>query len=212
MSTLANPIRQKDLATGRERQERRRSSRHKATLRPCCIVSDGDASIGLMNNFSSKGAQIEAQIDGEVGDEISYFWEVRSCMRARIVWNDGQFVGLEHVEDSLPDWLARFAPRSLRVPCDVPARCWVAGKEYEVTVQNLSLAGIGVRDLPELAPRTKVRIKFCGVEFSLATVRWQNQNSTGLSLSKQMSDKEMARLLTTRSFGFSQSKADSNRN
>jgi len=192
--------------------ERRSSSRHRATLRPCCIIVDGAASIGLMRNFSSNGAQLEARIDAVVGDEISYYWPVRSCMRARIVWKDGNVFGLEHVAQGSAAKRARFPSRDLRVPCDVMARCWVAGKPHTVTVENISEGGLCLRDLPKLRHRSQISIEFCGVELSLATVRWQDKGCSGICLAKPFTHKELARLLTDRSFGLERPIAAANTN
>jgi hypothetical protein len=149
-----------------------------------------------MRNFSANGAQIEAQFAATIGQEVSYFWEVRSCMRARIVWTDGCSVGLEHLPLKTLGSPSHLPSRDLRVECSAAVTCLLAGRSVEAKVKNISAQGICLEDLPILDRSSTLIVELCGRELPTAKLRWQNQQSAGLSLAERMTDKELARLLT----------------
>lgn len=197
MSTSARSFFGEHVTTA-PKEERRKSSRHRAAFRRCCIVRDGDSALGLMRNFSSNGAQIETDLKVSVGDEISYFWEVRSCERARVVWIKRNVIGLEHVPADAPLKSSPYPKRELRIACEAQAQCMLAGKSVPVTVENISAQGICVRGLPALDRKTRVQIELGGRKLPPAKLCWQSEGSTGFSLSARVSVKDLARLLTDR--------------
>ena len=178
--------------------ERRKSSRHRAAFRRCCVVVDGIPTQGVMRNFSANGAQIEAHFDATIGQEISYFWEVRSCMRARVVWTDGCSVGLEHLPLKTFGNPSQLPSRDLRIECSATVKCLLAGGSIEARIKNISAQGICLEDLPILGRSSTLVVELCGRALPVAKLRWQNDSSAGLSLAERMTDKELARLLTDR--------------
>ncbi len=197
MSTSAKSFFGEHVATA-PKEERRKSSRHRAAFRRCCVVNEGESASGLMRNFSTNGAQIESELQVSVGDEISYFWEVRSCERARVVWVKDNAFGLEHVSIASPPKPSSHPRRDPRVACEAHALCVFAGQSIPVTVENLSAEGIRVRGLPPLDANKRVQIELGGRKLPPAKLRWQDGASTGFSLSARIPVKDMARLLTDR--------------
>ncbi len=176
--------------------ERRKSSRHRAAFRRCCVVVDGVPTQGVMRNFSANGAQIEVHFAATIGQEISYFWEVRSCMRARVVWTDGCSVGLEHLPLNTIESQSHLPNRDLRIECTASVKCLLAGGSVEAKVKNISAQGICLEDLPVLGRNSSLVVELCGRELPVAKLRWQDHRTAGLSLAERMTDKELARLLT----------------
>jgi len=184
--------------------ERRQEDRHQATYRPCCLIASDQVSMGLIRNYSLSGARIEtdAAFKVEVGDPLTYFWEASKCIPARVVWTDGRAIGVEHTEH-VEDGGTVYPMRSVRVPCQVEATCWVNGEIHTALVENISIGGMRLKGLPEVEPGTPMTVSFCGKEFTSVTVRWSNQLRTGLRFANRMTREALANLLTADEFGLS---------
>lgn len=180
--------------------DRRRAERHKAMYRPCCVITSTRIMIGLVRNFSVRGAMIELDAGLAVGETISYFWEENSHMSARIVWREGVSFGVEHL-DPVPAEKGHFAARSVRIPCRAEACCWIGGDIYTALVKNISLGGMRVVGLPQLVPGSLLSVSFCGLEFSSVSVRWSGRLSTGLRFAERMSREGLAQILLDERFG-----------
>jgi len=89
-----------DHVANRQSEDRRQSSRYKTTYVPCCILSTGHVTVGLMRNYSDGGARIEADLDLVVGDTIRYFWEADACVTALVVWRQGNIYGVRHTSNA----------------------------------------------------------------------------------------------------------------
>lgn len=180
--------------------ERRRSERFQTTYRPCCVVADGRILLGLIRNFSVGGAQIEIDAELEVGTQISYFCEMQALVPGRIAWRNGKSHGIQHFQGQAPA-RERFPSRSVRVPCQAEAKCWVNGICHSVRLENISLGGLRVRGLPDFMPGTLATVEFCGLQFELVTIRWSKDESAGLRFSQRLSRETLARLLMDERFG-----------
>lgn len=193
MQTAANAS-LTDASAKADIAERRKNVRHQATYRPCCVIAAEKVTIGLIRNISDGGAHIEADVQLSVGEKIQYFCEANNCVTAQIVWRHGDAYGLKHFEKPATQALPHPA-RSVRIPCDATARCWINGQLYTVSVENLSLGGIRLEGLPQLEKGTLITIDFCGTEFGAAVVRWFKEGKTGLKLSTPLTRNLLARLL-----------------
>lgn len=182
--------------------ERRISERFQTTYRPCCVVADGRIMLGLIRNFSLGGAQIEVDAELEVGAQITYFCELQARVPGKIAWRKGRSHGIQHLEGRAPIQ-ENFPARSVRVPCQVRADCWVNGVCHSVRLENISLGGVRVRGLPDFMPGTLASVEFCGLQFELVTIRWSKDETAGLRFSQRLSRETLARLLMDERFGLS---------
>lgn len=189
-----------DLSAERPSIDRRSDDRHKATYRPCCVIGEGRVTLGLIRNFSKNGARVEVQADFQPGDVIKYFWEADSCISARVVWCDGNAIGLEHLQRSRAR-SGRYPMRSVRVPCESEAQIWSGGCRYRAQIENISLGGMRLSGLPALKTGSLVSIQFCGLEFDAASVRWSDGLDTGVRFAKRMTRDDLAQLLLDERFG-----------
>ncbi len=180
--------------------ERRRDVRHKATYRPCCVIAAGKVTMGLIRNYSVGGAHIEVDADLSVGDNIRYFWEANTCITAKVVWSDGKAHGVEHVED-IRKPTESFPARSVRVPCQADATCWINGEVQTALVENISLGGMRVRGLPPVTPGTLLSVVFCGIELQSVSVRWVKDGRMGLHFQERLTREMLAQLLLDDQFG-----------
>lgn len=180
--------------------ERRRDVRHRAIYRPCCILKSDRAFIGIVRNFSNGGAKIDVDADFEVGERVRYFWDHGSCIEAKVAWRDGREYGFEHLGE-VPNKFAEFPARSVRVPCEAEATCWIGGEAYPCLVQNISIGGMRTSGLPRLPTGTMMTVKFCGLEMPSTTVRWSTDEQAGLRFSERLSRETLAHLLLDERFG-----------
>lgn len=185
---------------GMAASERRRDVRHRAIYRPCCVLKSDRAFIGIVRNFSHRGAKIDIDADFEIGDRIIYFWEESTCIEAKIVWNEGREYGLEHLGE-VPNNTQSFPVRSVRVPCKAEALCWINGEVHSCLVQNISIGGMLTRGLPPLRMGTMMTVNFCGLELPSTTVRWSIDGQTGLGFAERLTRETLAQLLLDERFG-----------
>lgn len=196
-NVVASPMELKPVVT-----ERRRDARHRAIYRPCCVLKSGKAFIGIVRNFSEGGAKIEIDAEFEAGEKIVYFWEQGNCIEANVVWAEGREYGLEHL-GKVPNNTDTFPVRSVRVPCEAEAVCWIGGEIHSCLVQNISIGGMLTRGLPPLPTGTMMTVNFCGLELASTTVRWSINGQTGLSFAERLSRDTLAKLLLDERFGMS---------
>lgn len=182
--------------------DRRHDERHHATYRPCCVIAAKKVSMGLIRNYSVGGARIETDADLKVGDRINYFWEANTCIKARVVWREGRAVGVEHT-DAIRKERKVYPMRSVRVPCEAEALCWVNGEIHTALVENISIGGMRLRGLPEIEPGTLMTVTFCDLEFPAVSVRWSKDQRTGVRFANRMTREMLAGLLMDERFGLS---------
>ena len=182
--------------------ERRQGIRHPAIYRPCCVIAPERVSMGLIRNFSAGGAKIEADLELAVGDRIRYFWEAETSICARIVWRDGREYGLEHL-DQVPNDDDTFPVRSVRVPCEAEAVCWIGGEVHTSLVENISIGGVRLRGLPPFPPGTMMTIRICDLELASAAIRWTEDAHAGVRFQQRLTRHDLARLLLDERFGLS---------
>ncbi|MHA7818743.1 MAG: PilZ domain-containing protein [Erythrobacter sp.] len=183
--------------------ERRSDQRYAATYRPCCLIRGQRASMGLLRNFSSNGACVETELKLKVGDEITYFWESKLNITARVAWRNGKLFGLEHIEEVEQDGNG-FPARSVRVPCSARAVCWINGERHSASVENISLGGIRLAGLPDLQFGTLMTVCFCGLEIEAATARWSDSGAVGARFRERLTRRQLAELLLDDQFSFSE--------
>lgn len=183
--------------------DRRSETRFRAMYRPCCILKSGNAYIGVVRNFSSAGAKIDFDANLEVGDEIHYFWDEHSFVKARVVWRNGRQFGVENIR-TVRGGAHDFPARSVRVPCKAEAVCWVASRPQTCLVQNISIGGMRTSGLPILPVGTILTVSFCGLDFPETSVRWSTDEQAGLAFSERLSREKLAHLLLDKRIGMSQ--------
>jgi hypothetical protein len=200
MSISPNPVATSPEPGTAPEGERRSNGRHPAIYRPCCVIASGRVLMGLIRNYSDGGAKIEADANFQVGDRIQYFWDVQTCIAARIVWTNGHEHGLEH-EGAIPARGDMFPLRSVRIPCKAEATCWVGGEAHVGQVENIAIGGIRIRGLPAFQQGTMMTVKFCGLEMESAAVRWTDRERTGVRFNQRLSREVLAQLLLNEQFG-----------
>ncbi len=191
-------VREAQSITTRELQapstDRREEARHVATYRPCCVVHHERMSMGVVRNMSPSGACVESDLEMEVGDMVTYFWEEKTDIAAKVIWKDGNRFGLSHVKEITESKL-NFPPRSVRVPCNAEANVWVNGECFRATIENLSLGGMRITGLPPLDRGLMMTICFCGLEIEAASARWSRQKTVGVRFSQSLTRTQIANLL-----------------
>lgn len=173
--------------------ERRDGTRHLTSYRPCCVMLGDRVTIGLVRNFSEGGVKLEMDLDCEVGDQISYFWEPSELIRSVVVWRKGRIYGLQHLELFSKNVSAK-PVRSVRVPCGAEVECWIGGERHFAEVHNISLGGMRVTELPRCKLGALVALNFCGIEVGSASIRWADGASTGIQFDKRLTREALAQL------------------
>ena len=202
MSIAAISMPAEFMAPMQQLEERRANDRHQAIYRPCCLFLDGHASVGLVRNFSKGGARIDTDADLKVGDEITYFWDAQTRIAATVIWRDGRAAGVEHTNQvTVPERV--YPMRSVRVPCEAEAFCWVKGQLHTALVENVSIGGMRLRGLPPVEPGTLLTVELCGFEFSSVAVRWYKDQRAGLRFANRLSRNELTQLLSNDEVGLS---------
>lgn len=192
-----------DEVAGASETDRRGDRRFTATYRPCCIIVGKRATMGLLRNFSAGGACIETDLPLQVGDVITYFWESKLNITARIAWSDEGLYGLEHIAEIEQEDM-QFPARSVRVPCQADAVCWINGDRFSAKVENVSLGGIRLTGLPELPFGALMTVCFCGLEVEAATARWSRQGAVGARFRERLTRRQLAELLLSEEFSFTE--------
>lgn len=176
------------------REDRRESERQITLFRPCCIENGDLAQLGLIRNMSESGALIETGMDLRRGDEIRYFWDSLPAIEARVAWRKDNKVGVQNIRRGGHAHPAH-PHRSVRVPCNKPARVWIGGEARECWVINISLTGMLLFGLDDRPKGTPLSIKLGSKEFENADVRWSDLGSTGVRFAKPLSPRDLMRLL-----------------
>ncbi|MBV7265920.1 PilZ domain-containing protein [Erythrobacter ani] len=199
MTILAEQISAKGLAYEGRGGERRNERRHQATYRPCCVIASDRVTMGLIRNFSNRGALIEVEGNFSPGDKISYFWESNLRIYAKIVWHKSNTCGVENMDHD-PKTPAVYPPRSVRVPSEAQADYWIRDEKHTAKVENISLGGMRIRTSKWLAPGALMTIGFCGLEFGSVSIRWSDGKRAGLRFAKRLTRESLAQLLLDERF------------
>jgi hypothetical protein len=174
--------------------DRRKTDRHIASYRPCCIWASGRFHLAIIRDYSTHGAKVEIDVDLEVGDEIFYFCDQRRSIRALVVWKGDGCVGIENLE--IKKLCSSTHPsRSVRVPFEAQARVWHRQSMKLVSICNISMGGMAVKGLEGVKRGELLSVESCGLTFVNASVRWCEDDLVGLRFSDKVRKERLAFIL-----------------
>lgn len=180
--------------------DRREARRFKTAFRPGCVVVGNRVLLGMIRNMSKDGVMIEIDKPLRIGQRVAYFWDEKSLVPAKVAWSEGNRHGLEN-DDEATIFDTRFSYRSVRVPCTLDAEIWVSGNRHRVEVANLSLGGMRVRGLGDVA-RRPLTICMAGMEIYNAEIRWTRGGESGIRFTDRLTQSQLAAVLGHDSVSF----------
>lgn len=180
--------------------EKRREGRVRTVYRPCCLRAGQRCTVGLVRNVSSDGLMVETALEAEPGSEIDYFQETAQWRRARVVWREGTRVGLENIDEWIPESSA-FPYRPLRIPTSLLGRMWVHERMVEVGIGNISHKGVLAFGVPPIPRGQLITLTIAGREFANTSMRWWADGSAGLRFAQPMTLRALTELIESAARG-----------
>jgi hypothetical protein len=174
--------------------EQRTEGRVQTVYRPCCLRAGPHCGVGLIRNVSHGGMMVETEIDAPLGSEIDYFQETAQWRRARVIWRDGDRVGLQNIDEAVPE-SPGFPYRALRIPTTLVGRMWIRQHAIEVGIGNISHKGVLAFGVPPIEPNLLVTLSIAGREFANTSMRWWADGSAGLQFAQPMTLRGLSELI-----------------
>ena len=179
---------------GAPADDRRKNERQIATFRTCCVMVDGEARPAILRNISNGGAMFEALLDVTPDTRITYWWDGIDPVEARIAWVEGNRIGVANLSGpASPVDVPR--PRASRVPVRVPVRVWAGCTGRWAEVANISMSGIAVEGLEDLAPGTLCTIEVGGQALHNASIVRREDGLTGIKFERALAPARLMQLL-----------------
>lgn len=179
--------------------DRREDYRPYLAYRPCCVSNGGQVYLGLIKNQSANGAMIELVDQTNVSnlfavdETVAYFWNSETRVRAKVVWREGNRIGLAN-ERSVDPFGAEKPFRSLRLPSAKPAKFWIGNSCHVAPIENISMGGLCVRGLPDLSIGALLTVVLGKLEICNAAVRWKEGRRTGIRFQAKLNQQDLAQL------------------
>ena len=177
-----------------QRDDRRKNERQIATFRTCCVMVDGEAHPAILRNMSDGGAMFEALLDVKPDTSITYWWDGIDSVEARIAWVDGNRIGVANLSGPAhPVDVPK--PRATRVPIRLPVRVWAGCKGRWAEMANISMSGIAVAGLDDLAPGTLCTIEVGGQALHNASIVRREDGLTGIKFERALAPAKLMQLI-----------------
>lgn len=177
-----------------ELDEQRREGRAQTVYRPCCLRAGPRCCVGLIRNVSPSGLMVETALDAAPGSELDYLQETGQWRRARVVWREGERLGLENIDDPLEQGPG-FPHRAIRIPTSLLGRLWLHGRAIEVGIGNISHKGVLLFGVPPIEPQALITLSIAGREFAQCSLRWWADGSAGVQFARPISLRALAELI-----------------
>lgn len=181
-------------ATPEPANDRRKNERQIATFRTCCVVLDGEARPAILRNMSDGGAMFEALVTASPDTRLTYWWDGIEAVEARIAWVDGNRIGVANLSGPAAS-VEVPRPRATRVPIRLPVRIWSAARGRWAEVENISLSGLAVHGLADVAPGALCTIELGGQTLHNASVVRAEGNLAGIRFERPLSPAKLMQLL-----------------
>jgi|TARA_R100000049_G_scaffold5157_1_gene13794 hypothetical protein len=149
--------------------DRRKNERQIATFKLACLMVRGEAHPAILRNVSDGGAMIEALVPVQPGDSVVYWWDGIAQVEARVAWVKGNRLGLANISGP-PQPLAVPRQRATRIPVRVPVRVWASCRGHWGELTDISLSGLAVKGLQDIALGTLCTIELGGQALHNATL------------------------------------------
>ncbi|MBB3035333.1 PilZ domain-containing protein [Alteriqipengyuania lutimaris] len=179
---------------GAPADDRRLNERQVATFRTCCVVVGGEARPAILRNISNGGAMFEALLDVKPDTRVTYWWDGIEAVEARIAWVEGNRIGVANLSGpASPVDVPK--PRATRVPTCLPVRVWAGCKGRWTETANISMSGLAVRGLEDLAPGTLCTIEVGGQALHNASIVRREDGLTGIRFERPLAPAKLMQLL-----------------
>lgn len=198
LTNIADYQRGQAIGTGHgdaaERGDRRKNERQIATFKLACLMVGGEAHPAILRNVSDGGAMLEAQVALQPGDSVVYWWDGIAQVEARVAWTKGNRLGLANISGP-PQPLAVPRQRGTRIPVRVPVRVWAACRGHWGELTDISLSGLAVKGLQDIAPGTLCTIELGGQALHNATLVRTDGEISGIRFDRPLSPAKLMQLV-----------------
>ena len=174
--------------------DRRENERQIATFRTCCVMLDGVAHPAILRNMSDGGAMFEALLPVERDTRIIYWWDGIDPVDARVAWVDGNRIGVANLSGPAHR-IEVPRPRATRVPARLPVRIWSGSRSRRGEMHDISMSGIAVLGLDDIAPGTLCTIELGGQALHNASVVRTEDGITGIRFERPLPPTRLMELL-----------------
>jgi hypothetical protein len=174
--------------------EQRREGRVQTVYLPCCVRAGARCGVGLVRNVSPAGLMVETAIESEPGGEIDYFLDSSQWRRGRVVWRDGNRLGVLNLDEDVTE-TATYPYRAIRVPTSLVGRIWHGDRSVEIGIANISSRGVLAFGVPPLPPGALTTLTVVGKSFANTSLRWWADGSAGLQFERPMTLRALTELL-----------------
>jgi hypothetical protein len=174
--------------------EQRHENRVQTVYLPCCVRAGPRCGVGLVRNVSAAGLMVETAIETELGSEIDYFLDSSQWRRGRVVWRDGNRVGVHNIDGEVAETAAH-PYRSIRIPTSLVGRIWLGGRPVEIGIGNISCRGVLAFGVPPIPQGRLTTLTVLGEDFANTSLRWWADGSAGLEFERPMTLRALTGLL-----------------
>lgn len=174
----------------------RQAPRSCTIYKPARVDIDGMSYLALMTDISAGGAGLEAPIALRTGATVYLSTGDEPLRRASVVWSDGGSFGVRFDDEGNHlHATGGHGYRSVRVPCDIPARMFVRGVPAPARITNLSPRGLAIDCNVNLRPGAMVSLEVCGQTIDNVTIRWSRNGKAGARLPLDVKMTTLQRLI-----------------
>jgi len=183
-----------------EPQERRRSARHTTLFQVAKLCTGRSEELCILRDISDTGLRAEVYCRVEPGEKVVLEMRTGHRVSGHVIWSRDPSIGVHFdapisvpevlAHCSFDDRLARMRPP--RIDVEMPGLVLAGRNLIDVTIRNISQAGIGVVCTELLQVATDVTVRLAGIGQRGAKVRWYREGECGLQLLQPLTYAEFA--------------------
>lgn len=168
--------------------ERRKEARYTLILRVGVLEQDGKSSLCLVKNISSSGIQLRCYARPVVDAPASIRVADEPALRGRLVWMEGDIVGMSFDEELDAAALLRVQQKlrpnrrrtTPRVNVKAAACLRTGGRIYSAAVCDISSMGARIKTNSPLKPGDRAIVTLSDLPALESFVRWSEGDEAGL--------------------------------
>lgn len=166
-------------------------------IRPAKLIAPGYQFFCVIRDLSETGLSINTFHPLPQFSEYTIEFQNGDRIRAEVMWQDGDRMGLRFLERADLDRLiaspSRYGKRSIRIELDCPAIIVVAGREIAARICDLSGQGAKIACDEHLMLASSVVLRASHLPATRAKIRWRLNGTYGLVFEDTMQMSELAR-------------------
>ncbi|WP_293975706.1 PilZ domain-containing protein [Sphingomonas sp.] len=189
-----------DPDDGMESHERRRAARHTTVLQVARLCTERSEELCILRDISDTGLRAEVYCRLQIDEPVTFEMRTGHRVSGTVVWVRDNSIGVRFgatisvpevlAHCSFDDRLGRIRPP--RIDVAMPGLLLSGRELIDVTIRNISQAGMKIRTATSLLAGSEVTVRLAGIGQRGAKVRWYRDGEAGLQLLQGLTYPEFA--------------------